>query len=85
MRKDFFDDERELIFPTDSSGLYSMSFVIPRLSLRSNLGLKLANAFGVNLNLANAFGVNLNLANAFGVNLNLANAFGVNLNKEQRT
>jgi hypothetical protein len=50
------------------------------LSLRSNPGLELANAFGVNnLQLANACGVNnLQLANAFGVNnLELANAFGV--------
>ena len=36
--------------------------MIPRLSLRSNLGLKLANAFGV---MSNAFGV---MSNAFGVN-----------------
>jgi predicted outer membrane lipoprotein len=45
---------------------------IPGFSLRSNPGLELANAFGVNLGLeiANAFGVNLGLeiANAFGVN-----------------
>jgi predicted outer membrane lipoprotein len=53
--------------------------VIPGLSLRSNPGLKLANAFGVGLKLANAFGVGLKLANAFGVGLKLANAFGVGL------
>jgi len=43
----------------------------PGFSLRSNPGLKLANAFGVNVGprLANGFGVNagLKLANAFGV------------------
>src|SRR5688500_2921059 len=55
----------------------------PGLSLRSNPGLELANAFGVPaaLELANAFGVPaaLELANAFGVPaaLELANAFGV--------
>jgi hypothetical protein len=52
------------------------------LSLRSNPGLQLANAFGVELDkLANAFGVELDkLANAFGVELDkLANAFGVEL------
>jgi len=57
-------------------------FLIPGFSLRSNPGLKLANAFGV---LANAFGVLANtfgvLANTFGVLANtfgvLANAFGV--------
>ena len=46
--------------------------MIPGFSLRSNPGLGLANAFGVNdgLGLANAFGVNdmVGLANAFGVN-----------------
>jgi predicted outer membrane lipoprotein len=45
--------------------------VIPGFSLRSNPGLRLANAFGVDdeLRLANAFGVDdgLKLANAFGV------------------
>jgi hypothetical protein len=54
------------------------------LSLRSNPGLKLANAFGVS---ANAFGVSANAfgvsANAFGVSANAfgvsANAFGVSL------
>ena len=52
--------------------------------LRSNPGLKLANAFGVNpgLKLANACGVNprLEFANACGVNprLEFANACGVN-------
>src|SRR6185369_5077628 len=65
-------------------GLNQISNSYPGLSLRSNPGLKLANAFGVNSKpkLANAFGVNskLKLANAFGVNskLKLANAFGVN-------
>ena len=45
--------------------------ITPGFSLRSNPGLRLANAFGVNdePRLANAFGVNdeLRLANAFGV------------------
>ena len=52
--------------------------VLPGLSLRSNPGLKLANAFGVTgPELANAFGVTeLKLANAFGVTeLKLANAY----------
>src|SRR6185369_7439311 len=66
-------------------GLNQISNSYPGLSLRSNPGLKLANAFGVNSKpkLANAFGVNskLKLANAFGVNSKLksANAFGVSL------
>jgi len=47
------------------SGFNRNFIAIPGLSLRSNPGLKLANAFSV---LANAFGV---LANAFSV---LANA-----------
>jgi len=40
-------------------------FLIPGLSLRSNTGLKLANAFGVNggQNFANAFGVNWSKSN----------------------
>jgi len=40
-------------------------FLIPGLSLRSNAGLKLANAFGVNggQNFANAFGVNWSKSN----------------------
>jgi predicted outer membrane lipoprotein len=58
-------------------GLCLCYCLIPGLSLRSNPGLKLANAFGVihidpRLKLANAFGVihidpRLKLANAFGV------------------
>ena len=42
----------------------TMYVLIPGLSLRSNPGLKLANAFGVNpgLKLANAFGVNPGLS-----------------------
>jgi hypothetical protein len=57
MRKDFFDDERELIFPTDSErvcqppnpfqGSIKLWWLNPALSLSSNTGLKLANAFGV--------------------------------------
>jgi hypothetical protein len=51
-------------------------FVVPRLSRSSNLGLQLANAFGVSL-IAHAFGVSL-IAHAFGVSL-IAHAFGVSL------
>ena len=46
----------------------------PRLSLRSNPGLTLANAFGVRT-IGNAFGVET-IGNAFGVKT-IANAFGV--------
>jgi len=44
---------------------------IPGLSLRSNPGLELANAFGVDVaGLANAFGVGgAGVANAFGVDV----------------
>ena len=56
-------------------GFSPFIYRIPGLSLRSNPGLELANAFGVwvrpQLELANAFGVwvrpQLELANAFGV------------------
>src|SRR6185436_1611397 len=56
-RKKFFDDQSEGIFPTDSERVSlksnpfrveSLDFqLIPGLSLRSNPGLELANAFGV--------------------------------------
>ena len=47
------------------SGLGESSIDYPGLSLRSNPGLKLANAFGVKLDAT----PELKLANAFGVNV----------------
>ena len=62
--------------------------MVPKVLASSNLGLKLANAFGVNSKpkSANAFGVNSKpkSANAFGVNSRRksVNAFGDNLKRK---
>ncbi len=51
--------------PKPFQGLMVIYVLIPGLSLHSNPGLKLANAFGVNggQSLANAFGVNWSKSN----------------------